>query len=424
MRILIITNFYPPHVFGGYEIGCRSVAAGLHARGHHVEVLAGHAPIASYDDPYWVHRVLDVRGFDPAVPCHTKELMDVQVYERSASQYANTASVLSHLRRLRPDLVYVWYTLGIGGLALIDLLELTGVPWVMHLMDCAPAHLLGGVVPAAAALFARENWSAFTGAKVITMSEQIISEITDRTGIRLDRLPEIIPGWVDTEGLAKRIHYSVPSRTRFITAGSIGTHKGTDLIVEACALLAAEGLANFHVDVFCLRSGTGPEPWITLAAQRGVAELVRFRAGVPQAELLSLLPDYDAFLFPTQTREPFGFAPIEAAACGLVPIITRNAGVAERLIDGIHTLKIDRTAASLAGAMRQLLTAEKDAGVMGRRAARMVRNDLSFSRCLDRIEHVLHGAAIGWDQHVLDEPSLPAVLYAKHTLGLHLTAYP
>ncbi len=79
MRILIITNLYPPHVLGGYEIGCRSVAAGLHARGHHVEVLAGHAPIASYDDPYWVHRVLDVRGFDAAAPCHTKELVDVGV---------------------------------------------------------------------------------------------------------------------------------------------------------------------------------------------------------------------------------------------------------------------------------------------------------------------------------------------------------
>ncbi len=329
--------------------------------------------------------------------------------------------MLSHLRRLRPDLVYVWYTLGIGGLALLDLLELTGVPWVMHLMDCVPAHLLAGVVPAAAALFARENWSVFAGATVITMSHQIISEITDRTGIRFDRPPEIIPGWVDAEGLGKRIHYSEPSRTRFITAGSVGAHKGTDLIVEACALLAAEGLANFHVDVFCPTSSEArPEPWIALAAQRGVAELVRFRRGVPQAELLGLLPDYDAFLFPTQTREPFGFAPIEAAACGLVPIITRNAGVAERLVDGV----LDRTAASLAGAMRQLLTAEKDTAIMGRRAARLVRNDLSLSHCLDRIERVLHRAAIGWDQHVLDDPSMPALFFAKHTLGLHLTAYP
>jgi glycosyltransferase involved in cell wall biosynthesis len=140
--------------------------------------------------------------------------------------------------------------------------------------------------------------------------------------------------------------------------------------------------------------------------------------------LLSLLPEYDAFLFPTQTREPFGFAPIEAAACGLVPIITRNAGVAERLIDGVHALKVDRTPISLAGAMRRLLTGEIDAAEMGRRAGRLVRNDLSLSRCLDQIERFLRGVATGWEQSNVDDPRLPAVLYAKHMLGLHLTAYP
>jgi glycosyltransferase involved in cell wall biosynthesis len=368
--------------------------------------------------------VLNLRGFDLAAPSHIAELADVLVYERSASQYANTATLLSRLRSFRPDLVYVWYSLGIGGLALLDLLEVAGVPWVMHLMDCVPAHLLGGVVPAAGALFARENWSVFTRARIISMSEQIISEVAELTGIRFDHPPEIIPGWVDAAGLRQRQHFSEPRRTRFMTAGSIGKHKGTDIIVEACALLAAEGFTEFGVDVFCLSGTTGPEPWIALAAERGVSKLVQFRGGMPQPELLSLLPEYDAFLFPTQTREPFGFAPIEAAACGLVPIITRNAGVAERLIDGVHALKVDRTPISLAGAMRRLLTGEIDAAEMGRRAGRLVRNDLSLSRCLDQIERFLRGVATGWEQSNVDDPRLPAVLYAKHMLGLHLTAYP
>jgi glycogen(starch) synthase len=156
MRILIITNLYPPHVLGGYEIACRSTTDGLRTRGHDVEVLAGHAPMASYGDPPYVHRALALRGFEPGGP-DTREVVNLQVFERSASQYANTATVLNHLRGFRPDIVYVWYVLGVGGLALLDLLEQTGVPWVMHLMDCMPEHLLGGVVPSAAALFARET---------------------------------------------------------------------------------------------------------------------------------------------------------------------------------------------------------------------------------------------------------------------------
>ena len=331
--------------------------------------------------------------------------------------------MLKHLRRFRPDIVYVWYVLGVGGLALLDLLEQTGVPWVMHLMDCVPEHLLSGVVPSAAALFARENWAIFTRARVIAMSQQIISEVADRTGIQFGIPPEIIPGWVDAGQLGQRTRYSEPGRLRFVAAGSLGQHKGTDLIIEACAELVAKGHAGFSVDIFCL-AGTSPDPWVALAAQRGVANYISWRNGVAQQELFALLPEYDAFLFPSQTREPFGFAPIEAAACGLVPIITRNAGVAERLVDGLHTLKIDRTSGSLAAAMRQLLSNELDIASIGRRAARVVREDLSFHRCLDEIERVLRGSTRVWDQRRLDEPRLPAILYAKHVLGMHLTAYP
>src|SRR5262249_2558692 len=146
MRILIINNLFPPHVLGGYEIGCRNTAAALYAQGHDVEVLTSHSPVAAPDDPSYVQRVLAVRGYEPVVP-NTKEVAESRTYECAVSQYANTVTVLKHLRRFRPDVVYVWFLFGLGGLALLDLLEQIGVPWVMHLMDCVPAKLLEGVVP-------------------------------------------------------------------------------------------------------------------------------------------------------------------------------------------------------------------------------------------------------------------------------------
>ena len=39
MRILVISNFYPPHIIGGYEIGCRDIVEALRSRGHEVSVL-------------------------------------------------------------------------------------------------------------------------------------------------------------------------------------------------------------------------------------------------------------------------------------------------------------------------------------------------------------------------------------------------
>ncbi len=419
MRILILNNLFPPHVLGGYEIGCRNVAAGLRDRGHVVEVLATHAPIATPDDPPWLHRVLTLRAFDPVNP-HTAEMADAKSYAAACSQYANTATLLTHLRRFRPDLVYAWHIWGIGGLALLDVVEQVGIPWVMHLMDRVPTYLTTGVVPIAAALFAQGDAALLTRARVITMSEHVVTEIADSSGIRFDTAPTVIPGWVDSRGLDQRTRYRERGELRLVAAGSLSAQKGTGLIIEACARLLAEGHTRFHVDIY----GFGPtEPWMALAAGHGVTAHVGFLGARTQPEILALLSGYDAFLFPTQDREPFGFAPIEAAACGAVPIVTRNAGCAERLVDGVHALKIDRTAESLATAIAQLLTGEVAVASLGRRAARLARGYLSFGRCLDDIEDVLTSAAYPWDARRLDDQRLPAVLFAKHALGQYLTAY-
>ena len=39
MKILVLTNLYPPDVIGGYELGCRQVVDALIDRGHDVRVL-------------------------------------------------------------------------------------------------------------------------------------------------------------------------------------------------------------------------------------------------------------------------------------------------------------------------------------------------------------------------------------------------
>jgi hypothetical protein len=46
MRIFIVTNLYPPHYFGGYEVRCAQVADYLHAAGHEIRVLT-----SSYKPP-------------------------------------------------------------------------------------------------------------------------------------------------------------------------------------------------------------------------------------------------------------------------------------------------------------------------------------------------------------------------------------
>ena len=39
MRILVVSNLYPPHIIGGYELGCRDIVEALKRRGHELLVL-------------------------------------------------------------------------------------------------------------------------------------------------------------------------------------------------------------------------------------------------------------------------------------------------------------------------------------------------------------------------------------------------
>ena len=39
MKILVITNLYPPHEIGGYELRCRDVCDRLKASGHEIHIL-------------------------------------------------------------------------------------------------------------------------------------------------------------------------------------------------------------------------------------------------------------------------------------------------------------------------------------------------------------------------------------------------
>ncbi|WP_285412468.1 glycosyltransferase family 4 protein [Variovorax sp. efr-133-TYG-130] len=407
-------------MLGGYEIACEAVARALRQRGHDVVVLAARAPFATPQDPDWLKRVFVLRAYGPVEP-HTAELIEGKAYEMGSSIYANSATLLDFLKSFEPDVVYAWHIWGIGGMALLDLLQQVDAPWLMHLMDTIPTYLLGGVKPVASSLFARHEVSLLDDAHTIAMSEHVLAEIRETTGVQFKKKPKVIPGWVDMSLVRRRTNYMEGGQLRMVAAGSLGAHKGIGIIVLACALLVKAGHTNFRVDIYGFGAA---EPWLLLAAQHNISEYLNFLGARTQKEIMALLPEYDVFLFPTHSREPFGFAPIEAAACGVVPIVTRDAGCNERLVDAVHALKIDRTPESLAKAIEQFLENPGNLECIGQRAARMVTSDLSFEHCMDSIECALSDICRPWNRQALHQARLPSALFAKHMLGEHFTARP
>jgi glycosyltransferase involved in cell wall biosynthesis len=416
MRILFLTNIYPPVMRGGYERACFNVAQGMKARGHDVRVLTSwcHLP-RSADEPVWVDRSLDLywliphNSSDPIVSSR-------DFHSAVCSSYANTLHLLNNLRAFRPDVVYVWNLIGVGAVAMLDLLNHVGVPWALHLMDRVPVELVSHTPKSVLGLFGAQGSALYAAARVISMSQHLVDEIEELSGIAFPRGAELVPGWADVSGALPHEAYLRGGTARFVAAGLVAANKGSDLILEASARLKAKGL-SFRVDVF----GDGDLlSYVDKARSLQVNDRVHFLGLRTQAELMRLYSGYDAFLFPTWEREPFGFAPVEAAGCGTPPIMTRNCGASERLVDNVHCIKIDRTVDDLTEAMSRVAAGEVDLARLGRAGQRLVATDLSFTRCLDLIETALIAHTRPWRHDLADDRDLPLLAFLKHNLSISL----
>ncbi|MEZ0483760.1 glycosyltransferase family 4 protein [Fibrella aquatica] len=109
---------------------------------------------------------------------------------------------------------------------------------------------------------------------------------------------------------------------------------------------------------------------------------------VSQAELIELLNTATCLLY-TSELEPFGFAPLEANACGLPVVAVAEGGIRETVIDEKNGLLAPRDPVQLAAAVNRLLTdpaLHQRLSVQGRS---WVAGQWSTKLAIDRLEKAL-----------------------------------
>ncbi len=390
MKVLALSNLYPPDHVGGYELACAQVVDALRARGHEVEVLTS-AP-RSRPVPRVAHVRRDLRFSDTWSPYHFHRIHHVTQRALDAeSRFVNAGNVHALLRTLedfRPDVVYLNHLLGVGGLGLLGCLQHLQVPWVWQLGDLVPAYLCSfwdEILPPLAREFSRQVRGHY-----LVVSQKMREEI-ERRGVALNGTVEVLPNWIAFEPPPRRSRYFRPGdRLKVVSAGRIDREKGIDLLIRAAALLNDAGRDNFKVDIF---GRVADLEFPNLVHQLGVGDRVTFRGALPQPGLIEEFQRSDLFAFPTHENEPFGLAPLEAAAVGCVPLLAQHCGVGEWLVKDVHCLKAPRTAEGFASAIGRVLDGSVDLEAIGRRAEATVRRDFRLDAILPSIERALTQAA-------------------------------
>jgi glycosyltransferase involved in cell wall biosynthesis len=395
MRILVISNLYPPDFIGGYELFCKQAVDGLRKCGHEVRVCTTSPQwVTAWDDNQGIERRLTLAyPWEPHYQHDTHS--SVLTFQSKISCFHNTWQVMESLRQFRPDVVYLHGLLGLGALAILDLFAHLGVPWVWHLEDSFPSRIFEVERAELLSLSLVGSSKDFSFGTHIACSRRLVEEIANK-GCRLGESVYIIPNWVcPSEGLSERSFWKA-GLLKAVNAGQIMQHKGIDRIIEAAGLLLREGFRDFSVDLY----GHGEiERFSGMAEMAGVASFVNFQGPLSQEELRIRLRDYDVFLFPTWAREPFGLAPVEAAAEGVLPIITAGTGCSEWLLDRQHSLHIAESSTSLARSMIDILTGKVDLEALARNAMSFVRSDLHPDRIVPMVEEILQRACapVPWE---------------------------
>jgi glycosyltransferase involved in cell wall biosynthesis len=387
VKILVLSNLYPPDVIGGYELGCKQAVDALRGRDHDVRVLtiAPRTPIHSEphvlrqfkaSEVWYSNRY--VLGRSHAV---TTRLMQAEATIISAF---NVHVLTEAIADFEPDVIYAWMLVGVGGLGLMAAVQHLGIPWVWHLMDDVPVALCrldGRVVDPLLREFARQLDGDY-----ISCSRILVDEI-EAGGIKLRPRVDVVTNWVVGEPLAPRSHFYQPGeRLRIVNAGQMAPHKGVGVLIEAAALLREQGHEEFVIDLY---GDVEDQQFPTLVRTLGLENHVLFQGARSHPELARLYPRYDLFAFPTWAREPFGFAPLEAAWTGCVPLISQACGIAEWLVHGVHCLKAERSPQAFAQAIAGVIDGSIDLEPLAHRAAAVVDRDFHIDAQVPKIEAVL-----------------------------------
>lgn len=385
MKVLVISNLYPPDIIGGYEIQCEQAVAELRGRGYEVIVLTSvpRRPIGpSTRHVLRVLRTPDVYSTDRAA-----FRSPFWEFEANLLNVENVYLLLQVLRDWQPDVCYLWNLVALGGVGIVAALEYLEVPWVWHLGDEVPSMLcnFNGRLPSLGQLIGRQ----FSG-RFIACSQTVVDTVERLVPIQ--SRTRLVPNWLTRLSPTVDREYFDGGRLRLAYAGRLSEDKGVFLLLEVMARLRGWGYSGISLDIV----GAGlTDAFRARISDLGIMDCTNLLGWLPQGEVLRRLREYDVFVFPTSPDESFGLAALEAASVGCVPLIPLLSGISEWLVDGVHCMKAERSVDGFARAICAVMDGEIDLKQLSLRGTKAVHESFSIDNVMPAVEEELAVAAGG-----------------------------
>ena len=409
MRILLVTDSFPPHC-GGSGWSTYELAAGLRQRGHAVlvvKVTTG-ARGAERESAHDGFRVLEFRAFAPGIPGIRNYLKNERLY-RKLSKYLTRV-----IKQEKIDVVHGQHVLSC--VPAVESAKRNGIPSVCTVRDYWPVcyrsdliHSPAGVALCPGCSYAagiqsgrprigvsglattalrtylrsnlRRKQEALVNANaVIAVSTRIAEDLVVRAPALKAARIEVIPNPVNTATVRERAEGASPLNLPYaIYVGKIAPNKGTQFLVNV--------VRRAELDWPLIVVGDGPD---REALERQAAHSgrdIRFLGWQDRAATANWLSHASMLIFPSSGPESLSRVLIEASAAG-VPIAAMNTGGTADIVADEITGLLSNTPDELATDVRRLRSDAQLRGRLAEAAVAQARKKFEASAVVERVEEL------------------------------------
>lgn len=406
MKVLVISNFFPPHVIGGAEIIAHHHAVALARRGHEVRVLAGDN---SADLPGYPVNHDDVDGL-PVTRVSLSRL-DFAATGNNVAHPGVERVFLDLIDQWHPDVIHAHHIVGLS-LGILQLARARGIRIALTLHDhwgfcinstritrdkalcqdstqcanCIPEiHIDETQVPQRL----RQDymrWQLDAVDHFISPSHYLANQYI-ANGIAAERM-HVIANGIEL-GRFKHVKPAAPEkRLKILFTGYMGDHKGVPTLLEAVARLPHD---KVHLDM--VGDGHQLASYIAKIASIAPNVSVKFWGRMPNSRIAERFADAHLFVLPSVCPENQPVTITEAMASGLPVVASRIGGISELVAEG-HTgwLAEPGDAADLAERLGYYIENPEQIAAHGQ-ASRERIQAFAFDLQVDHLEALLSGPA-------------------------------
>jgi glycogen synthase len=348
MKILFLSNFYPPYKIGGYELLCQEVVEALKDRGHSSVVLTSTLGVKSKISEGNIHRFLTLES-------------DLDYYRfKQALAYPHAKKQnIEHMRQLvsefQPDIIFVWGMWSLSKEVATEAEKLCksrvvyylANPWPIEAnlhqaywdMPARKSHrrLLKQMIRIPARIWLGAEWKKphlrfqFAPCCSKALRDQLVSK-----GVPIDKAPIIYEGInLFKYSLFERLrdHPDQNGKLSILYVGILAPHKGVHTAIEAIAHLSQFEQQKVTLTIL----GTGHPDYETmlhnLVDTHHLQQIVKFHNPIPRSDLPEYLSRFDILVLPSIWEEPLALIMQEGLASGMVVIGSSTGGTKEIITD-------------------------------------------------------------------------------------------